>query len=201
MPGHVESSHSRWRLFLGGALIAGIAAGAGCAPDHPPGSREEDPKAIEEVPAAVREGAEAIARRLGQGHCEAWFWDRETRDWECRFVGLSRQAELDILPDGRFSELELVYRLDEFEPALKDEAAYISDRCRNDPGVFIELSLRREEHLDPIPELSEAWSKDGVVLEFQCPNGVDYEIDARKMGVIMRVDDRTDAPAGPPPPE
>ena len=197
----IEASSRRWRPVPGGALIIGIVIASGCTGDRAPGDQEEVPTATEAVPAAVRDGADRIAGLIGQGHCEAWFWDRESQDWECRFVGLSRQAELDILPDGRFSELELVYPLTELEPAMTDETAYIRDRCRNMHGVFIELSLRKEEHLNPIPEVAEAWSKDGVVLEFQCPNGTDYEIDARKMGVIMRVDDRTDAPAGPLPTE
>lgn len=171
MQGHVESPSRRWRSILGGAVISGIVAGAGCAPDHRPGAQEEDPKAIEEVPAAVRDGAEAVARRLGQGRCEAWFFDRESQDWECRFVGLSRQAELDILPDGSFSELELVYRLDEFEPALADEAAYIRDRCRNDPGVFIELSLRKEEHLDPIRSWRRPGRRTAWFWSFNVPTG------------------------------
>lgn len=44
---------------------------------------------------------------------------------ECSFVGLSRQAELDILPDGGFSELELVCGLGEIAATLPDEATFI----------------------------------------------------------------------------
>jgi hypothetical protein len=153
----------------------------------------------EQVPQVVREAAAAVTRRIGAGGCEAWFWDREDLDWECAYAGLSRSAELDLHPDGAFAELELVYGLDEVEAILPEEAAYIHDRCRDDPGVVIELSLRREQHLDDIPELGAAWKMSGVVLEFQCPNGVDYEIDALHKGVMKKADDKRDASDHSPP--
>ena len=44
----------------------------------------------------------------------------------------------------------------EVEAALPDVAESIRRKCRNDAGVFIELSLRREVLLDPLLELAEA---------------------------------------------
>lgn len=182
--------------LLGMTWIAVVAATAGCSKGPAPGEVEETARATEEVPAAVLDGARAVAGRIGAGGCEAWFWDREDEDWECSFTGLSRKAELDILPDGSFSELELVHDLAEVEQVLEDEATFIRERCRDEPDVVIELSLRKEEHLDDIPDLAEAWKLDGIVLEFQCPNGVDYEIDARHKGVMKQLDDRSDVPPG-----
>jgi hypothetical protein len=180
-------------VTLGVLLLGIIAVGPGCSPAPAPGEVEEEVMATEEVPEVVRESAQAVAVRVGSGNCETWFWDNEDRDWECEFVGLSRAAELDILPDGGFSELELVYDITEVESALAEEATYIRDRCRDAPDVLIELSLRHEEHLDDLPDLAEAWEKSGVVLEFQCPDGTDYEIDARHKRVMKRVDDKRDA--------
>ena len=187
------------KAAIGGLLILGLAACLACSSSPGPGEVEETATESSEIPEAVLETADSVARRIGAGHCDAWYWDNEDQDWECTFVGLSRQAELDILPDGGFSELELVYGLEEVERILADEALYIRERCRDDPDVVIELSLRREEHLDDVPELAEAWSKSGVVLEFQCPNGVDYEIDALHGGVMRKVDDKHDASAEQPP--
>ena len=180
---------------IGVSLLLGLAACLACTSSPDPGEVEETATAVDQVPSVVRETAEAIARRIGEGHCDAWYWDNEDQDWECTFVGLSRRAELDIVPDGRFSELELVYSLEEVGRILDYETTYIRERCRNAPDVLIELSLRREEHLDEIPELAEAWSKSGVVLEFQCPNGVDYEMDSLHGSVMRRVDDKHDASA------
>lgn len=183
------------RGMVAGALIASIVVTMGCTSAPAPGEAEEEATATAEVPAVVRDGAASIAQRIGEGRCDAWFWDHEDQNWECNYVGLSREAELDILPAGGFSELELVYGLAEVEQTLPDVATYIRERCRDAPDVVIELSLRREEHLDEIPELAEAWARSGVVLEFQCPNGVDYEIDARNQGVMRKVDDKIDASA------
>jgi hypothetical protein len=122
----------------------------------------------------------------------AWYWDSEDNVWETTLAGLPRRAELDVEPDGRFSELELVYDLAEVEQVLADVARTIRSKCHADSGIFVELSLRREEYLDAISELREAWSKDGVVLEFQGPNRQDFEMDARGMILSHPVDDVRD---------
>jgi hypothetical protein len=97
---------------------------------------------------------------------------------------------LDIRTDGTFSELELAYELAEVEEALPELAEKIRDMCHVDDGMFIELSLRREELLNPLPTLAEAWKLSGVVLEFQCPNGRDFEMDARGAVGISQIDDK-----------
>jgi hypothetical protein len=68
-------------------------------------------------------------------------------------------------------------------------AASIREKCREAPDVLIELSLRREEHLLDLPDLERAWTLSGVVLEFQCPNGRDFELDAKNMLIEHPVDD------------
>jgi hypothetical protein len=174
-------------------LACALAATAGCMDRGPaPSELEETATATEDVPEVVRQGAEAVAGRIGQGRCEAWYWDSESRDWECEYVGLSRPAELDISTEGAFLELELVYELAEVEAALSEEAAFIHESCRDEPGELIELSLRSERHLNPIPDLAEAWKLGDVVLEFQCPNGVDYELDALHKGLVKQADDKQD---------
>jgi hypothetical protein len=90
----------------------------------------------------------------------------------------------------------LVYELAEVEEAIPDMAKLIREKCHGEEGVFIELSLRRDGFLDDLPTLAEAWSESGVVLEFQCPNGRDFEVDARKMMISTPVDDRTDSETG-----
>lgn len=150
---------------------------------------EEVQAAESEVPLAVRATGERIATQLG-GTLGAWVWDRESLDWEVAVLGLARQAELDILPDGRFSELELVHGLDELQAALPAVFAQVQSRCHDDRRAFVELSLRREEYLAKPPTLAEAWELDGVVLEFQCSNGIDYELDARELVLEHRLDDR-----------
>jgi hypothetical protein len=170
-------------------LVATLAA---CSRGPSPGETEEVPTATEKVPAVVREAAAGFCDRLGGARCEQWYWDREDEVWECILSGLSRRAEIDVVPDGSFSELELVYEYAEIESILPDIAEFIRTKCRGGDDVFVELSLRREAYLDDIPDLEEAWSMSGVVLEFQCPNGRDFEIDARGMGVESHVDDRSD---------
>ena len=63
-------------------------------------------------------------------------------------------------------------------------------------GLFryfpLELSLRRPALLADLPTLAEAWTRSGVVLEFQCPNGWDFELDALGTYVSSRVDDTSD---------
>jgi len=163
-----------------------------CSPAPFPGDQEEIPTKAEDVPAEVRAAAAGFCKRLGTARCKAWFWDTEDQVWESTLAGLSRTAELDIAPDGSFSELELVYDLAEVEQVLPDIATLIRAKCRNDPDVLIELSLRREAFLDDIPTLKKAWSMSGVVLEFQCSSGRDFEIDARGVCITKKVDDTTD---------
>ena len=173
---------SGWVLPVGLCL-------SGCSPAPDLGAQEEVAKARSEVPAAVQVTAARLAERVGGTLSDEWFWDTESEDWECAVVGLPRRAEIDVLPDGRFSELEFVYTRAEVQAALPDAAAFIDHECREDPKVVIELSLRREQLLDPLPTLAEAWDMSGVVIEFQCPNGRDFEFDARFEGFEQRIDD------------
>jgi hypothetical protein len=163
-----------------------------CSRSSFPGEQEEVPTDVNDVPIEVRAAADRYCKRLGGARCEQWYWDREDHVWECKLHGLSRAAEIDIEPDGGFSELELVYDFTEVEKILPDMGRTIREKCRGDKGVFIELSLRREAFLDDIPELEDAWKMSGVVLEFQCPNGWDFEMDAKGMTISKKVDDLKD---------
>jgi len=136
--------------------------------------------------------AELCCERLGHARLGDWYWDDEDDSWEVKLGGLKRLAELDILPDTTFSELELVYTFEEIEADLPDVAAVIRSKCHCDEGIFIEISLRQDRFLDDLPELATAWKQSGVVLEFTCPNGVDVEIDARGMGLEKHLDDESD---------
>jgi hypothetical protein len=169
---------------------------AACSGDPFPGEQEEIPTRAEDVPDVVRAAAAKICERLGGARCQQWFWDTEDQVWEVTLTGLPRRAELDITPDGTFSELELVHELSEVEQVLPDVAKLIKSKCRTDRGILIELSLRREAYLDNIPSLAQAWAMSGVVLEFQAPNGRDFEIDARGMCITRPVDDRKDPADG-----
>jgi hypothetical protein len=179
----------RWAALLLGLAMAALA---GCPESRLPGEQEEVPTPVEEVPIEVRTAAVGYCDRMGGARCEEWFWDREDQVWECTLSGLTRRAELDVAPDGSFSELELVYDFAEVEKILPDVAEMIRTQSRTDSGILIELSLRRVHLLDDIPELEEAWKLSGVVLEFQAPNGRDFEIDARGMQITKPVDDKTD---------
>jgi hypothetical protein len=179
------------RRHLMAALAATVllAVVVGCTPAPEPGDPEEVPTLPEDVPPVVTAAAETFGARLGGAHCKDWAWDTESDDWECEMIGLTRQAELDVTPEGGFAELELVYDFAEIAEALPDVADLIQAKCRGENGVFIELSLRRDAFLDDLPTLEDAWSASGVVLEFQCPNGRDFELDARKMLIVAPVDD------------
>lgn len=170
-------------------LAAAIALLAACTHDPLPGQHEERDTPEADVPAVVREAAAAVCARLGGARVTSWAWDTEDSAWEMQLAGLSREAELDLLPDGRFSELELVYTFDELAAALPEVADIVRDKCRTDQGLLIELSLRREEYLDAPPELPAAWRLDGVVLEFQGPARADFEMDARYLLQKHAVDD------------
>jgi hypothetical protein len=158
-----------------------------CSPDGR-GGMEEVHAADSEVPAVVRTKASEIAALIG-ARLGDWAWDTESEDWECQVLGLSRKAELDVLPDGTFSELELVYPLSEVEALLPDVARTIHQRCGEDRRVLVELSLRSEAWLAPILEMQAAWTRDKVVIEFQCHNGSDFEMDARGMLIEDPMDD------------
>jgi hypothetical protein len=159
-----------------------------------PGEKEEVSIMPSEVPAEIRATAEDICDRIGEVVVVDWFWDIEDQCWECSLHGLPRSAELDITKDAKFSELELVYEIAEVEKALPEVADRIKELCRSehDPlkrTPFIELSLRRQEYLDSIPSLQQAWSLDGVWMEFQCPTGEDFELDAKGIYVTRKLDD------------
>jgi hypothetical protein len=184
----------RRRALLGPVSLLALAltTSTSCSDAPIPGEQEETLTAPEDVPDEIKEAAKGFCERLGSAWWKEWYWDSEDHCWECSVVGLPRQAELDIETDGSFSELELVYELAEIEAILPDIAELIHTKCRGEPGVFIELSLRRESYLDEIPELEEAWKMSGVVLEFQCPNGMDFEVDSHGHGLTRRVDDTSD---------
>ncbi len=187
----------RWisRPAMAILLVLTITALAACPRAPSPGEQEEIRTEAKDVPAKIRVAAVRFGELIGGARCEEWFWDTEDNCWECTLIGLSRRAELDIEQDGSFSELELVYDIAEVEQVLPDMAGFIRTQCRTGSGVFIELSLRREAYLRNIPELKKAWSLSGVVLEFQCPNGRDFEVDARGMRIMKPVDDTTDPSA------
>ncbi|NUP95013.1 MAG: hypothetical protein HUU28_02505 [Planctomycetaceae bacterium] len=172
-------------LVSAAPLVALVA----CSKDPLPGQTEEVPTVEGDVPVEVRLAATKLCARLGKTTTGAWVWDTEDKNWEVAIHGLARKAELDILPDGTFSELELVYTYAELASALPDVAEKVRARC-GDQHVLIELSLRKPEHLDTLPELPGAWKLDGVVLEFQGPGRGDFEMDARGMIVSHPVDDR-----------
>jgi len=185
IPARFASRHAAaWWLALAAALPA-------CTESHLPGEPEEVLTPEDQVPAPVRAAADRFGQRLG-GRCTAWYWDTEDLDWECTFTGLSRRAEMDLGTDGAFHELELVYDFTEVQAVLPDIAAFIAEKCRGGGDAFIELSLRRTALLDEIPDLDAAWKLSGVVLEFQCSNGRDFEIDARSHAVTRSIDDVTD---------
>lgn len=160
-----------------------------CSEVRSAGDKEEVPKSVDDVPAAVQVTAARLAERLG-GSVGAWAWDTESEDWECAVNGLGRAVEMDIRSDGAFDEMEFVFTFDELEAALPDVAKIVSQQCRTEEGALIELSLRREALLVPEPRPAEVWSKSGVVIEFQCANGRDFELDARNMAIESKVDDR-----------
>ncbi len=171
-------------LLLALAHLPLVACREGVAP----GSLEERPTAESEVPTEVQLAAAKLCARMGKTSVQGWAWDSEDRNWEVAVVGLAREAELDLLPDGSFSELELVYTLAELDAALPDVATQVRSRV-GERNVKIELSLRRVEHLDTLPELPAAWKLDGVVLEFQGEGRGDHELDARGLVLTHPVDD------------
>jgi hypothetical protein len=172
-------------------LLVALLAGAGCSRAPSPGEQEEVSTVEQDVPVEVRKAALALCERLGAQGTD-WYWDREDSCWELTVVGLPRKAELDLRTDGSFDELELVYDLAEVDAVLPEVGQTIRKKCRTDSGLVIELSLRREEYLDEVPELAAAWKLTGVVLEFQGPRGHDYEMDARGLIVDHPGDDDHD---------
>lgn len=159
------------------------------------GEQEEVPTQEGDVPVEVRSAALGYCQRLGGASVTAWYWDREDSCWEATLAGLPRTAELDVWPDGGFSELELVYTLAEIDAVLPEVGQRIRKLCRTETGLVIELSLRREAFLDDVPELEAAWKLSGVVLEFQGPGGHDFEMDAKGMVVDHPMDDDKDLSA------
>jgi|GEM_PF-4347723 len=185
------------RLAAAILSVVALAALATCSPSPFPGETEEIRTDSNDVPDLVRTKAEAYCERLGSAECTEWFWDTEDKCWEATVVGLSRRAELDIELDGAFSELELVYDFAEVEKILPHVAAFILEKSRNDRDVLIELSLRKESFLDDLPDLAEAWTRSGVIIEFQCSNGWDFEIDPKGQCVSRKVDDTKDPSRDP----
>lgn len=180
----------RHTLLRTAAVSASIALLAvACSEVKGAGDKEEIPKSVDDVPAAVQVTAARLAERLG-GRVGSWAWDTESEDWECSVEGLDRDVEMDVRTDGTFDEMEFVFTFAELEAALPDIAKVLRDKCRGEDGAVIELSLRREELLVPEPFPTELWSKSGVVIEFQCANGRDFEMDARNMVLESKVDDR-----------
>ncbi|HEX6885843.1 MAG TPA: hypothetical protein VF530_20885 [Planctomycetota bacterium] len=169
------------------ALLLAFLAGA-CDRTSQAGGPEEVAKAEAEVPEAVRATARRVCQLLGPARTGRWAWDEESGDWEVELLGLARQAELDILTDGTFSELELAHTFAEIQAVLPEVAETIRQKCHAE-DAFIELSLRSEAHLAPLLELEPAWARDAVVLEFQCKSGRDFELDARRMMLEAAHDD------------
>jgi len=154
-----------------------------------PGNAEEVSSIPSDVPANVVTSGEEICQKLGGAVVVGWYWDYEDMGWECRLHGLDRPAELDLNEDGSFSELEIPYTFDEIKEALPEVAEKMIAMCNSEKAPFIELSLRRVEHLDTLPSLKEAWSLSGVVIEFQCASGTDFELDARGLHILRGNDD------------
>jgi hypothetical protein len=177
------------RLSIG--LFVALLVAGGCSRAPSPGEQEEVSTVEQDVPVEVRQAALALCERLGAQGTD-WYWDREDECWELTLVGLPRKAELDLRRDGSFDELELVYELAEIDAALPEVGETIRKKCRTESGLVIELSLRREEYLDDVPDLAAAWKLTGVVLEFQGPGGHDYELDARGMIIDHPGDDDHD---------
>lgn len=173
------------------ALILALCSGCsrGSSIDQP----EETIKKPEDVPIHIRTAVEGYCKRLGINvQWRTWMWDSEDDCWECLLRGLGRRAELDVAKDGRFLELELVYDFVEIENALPEVASRILAKCRSRENVLIELSLRHDSFLDEVPDLAEAWTMNNVVIEFQCANGSDFEIDAHGKGRVQLMDDLDD---------
>lgn len=170
------------------ALLPLLSLPLACSKDPLPGQLEEVPTPEAKVPMEVRLAAAKFCAQMGKTTAGDWVWDTEDSNWEVAIHGLPRKAELDILPDGTFSELELVYSFAELAAALPEVAEQVRSRC-GDQHVLIELSLRKPEHLGTLPELPAAWKLDGVVLEFQGPGRGDFELDARGMVLSHPVDD------------
>lgn len=165
---------------------------------EPPAGRPAGPETEEvrtdsaEVPAPVRDRAEEIAALLGPHvRCEAWFWDREDGVWECALIGLDRTAELDIAPDAEFSELEYVFPLGDVELAVPYLDDMIEETCGQADDVVVELSIRVLELLATDPKLDDVWGREGVFIEVQCPDGVDFEVDPFG-SVVTKPDDDID---------
>lgn len=171
-----------------GRLCLTLAPLTACNEFTPPGSVEERPTAESDVPQAVQLAAAKLCARLGKTSVRDWAWDNEDKNWEVAVIGLPREAELDLLSDGSFAELELAYTLAELEAALPEVAQQVRSRV-GERNLKIELSLRRVEYLDALPELAAAWKLDGVVLEFQGEGRGDHELDARGLVLTHPVDD------------
>jgi hypothetical protein len=188
------------RRLRGLALLVALATFAtGCggpatdAPDETadrPDDLEEVATAEEEVPTVVRSRAEEILGELGPHvACNAWYWDQEDDVWECTLAGLSRPAELDLEPDGGFSEMEFVMGLGRIELAAPYLDDMIEETCGQPDGVVIEVSIRRESDVNAEPDFDALWGTDGVFLEVQCPDGTDFEVDGYGSLVLNPNDD------------
>ena len=183
-------SLSRFFLYFGSTCLL-LMIGSGCSEPKSviPGETEELERGPDKVPAHVIAAAESVCQRLGGAVIVGWYWDIEEQGWECKLHGLSRTAELDITQAGEFSEIEIVYTFDEVKTILPEVAEQMSQMLHTDEAPFVELSLRRIEHLDTLPDLKTAWSLSGIVLEFQCTSGPDFELDSKGLYLKRNKDD------------
>ena len=178
-----------WRRRAGGglprvapalALVAlCVSAASSCgAPTAAPEVHEETHVAAPEVPQVVQDKGVEVARRLGRDvRCSEWLWDSEDSVWECVVSGLPRGAEIDVTPEGRFSELELVLDYAELREAVPSVADMLVATCKEPEGTLAELSLRAEALARAEPRLASIWGQNDVFLEIQCPDGHDFEVD------------------------
>lgn len=168
-------------------LMSGCGAGA----DEAEPSAEAPPAAIEEVaqeevrtapqdvPEPIRLKAESVLARVGGDvSCAEWYWDSEDDAWECVVAGHDRALELDLTPEGEFSELEYEFTGEEVLATVPYLAELIESTCEDPAGAVIELSMRREEFVGQEPDLSAWWEQDDLFFEVQCPDGYDFEVDA-----------------------
>lgn len=175
------------------SFLPGCGGPATDAPDEPadlPDDVEEIATPAEEVPTVVRSKAEEIVNGLGPHvACDAWYWDQEDEVWECTVIGLTGEAELDVSPDGTFSEMEFVVTLGRVELAAPYLDDMIEETCGHTDDTVIELSIRLESLVEGEPEFDRLWGSEGMFVEVQCPDGTDFEVDSYGSLVLNPDDD------------
>jgi hypothetical protein len=167
---------SRLALIVFSLLVISVVSCGGPPPEEDAVEEIETPAS--EVPEPVRIKADDIAAILDpQARVDRWYWDQEDTVWECIIVGLPRITEIDLEVDAGFSELELVYGFDEVASAIPYLAEMVKETCKDIDRTLLELSIRREELIEPDPDLAVMWQGEDVFFEVQCPDGYDFEVD------------------------